>query len=95
MFHLSIKKAVNTPYAGMFQLFHEILFSACVNGQLKNRDWTLDWTPDWTGLDSGLDWTGMEWTLFWWIGKNSLGIYRLVYDVSHCYKIKKKCVPPY
>ena len=27
-----------------------------------------------------------------WIGKDSLGI---VYDVTHCYNLGKKCLPPY
>ena len=35
MSHLSIRKPVNTPYTGMFQLCHEILFSACVNYNLR------------------------------------------------------------
>ena len=28
----------------------------------------------------------------WWVGKDSLGI---VYDVTHCYNLRKKCLPPY
>ena len=31
-------------------------------------------------------------TLLWWIGKDSLGI---VHDVSYCYNLGKKGVPPY
>ena len=31
------------------------------------------------------------------IGKDNLGIVALgiVYDVTHCYNLKRKCVPPY
>ena len=31
-------------------------------------------------------------TPFRWIGKDSLGI---VYDVTHCFNLEKKCVPLY
>ena len=31
LFHLCIRKPVNTPYTGMFRLCHEVLFSACYN----------------------------------------------------------------
>ena len=34
----------------------------------------------------------LEITPRWWIGRDSLGI---VSDVTHCYNLGKKCLPPY
>ena len=36
--------------------------------------------------------TIISFTPLWWIGKDSLGI---VHDVTYCYNLGKKCVPPY
>ena len=35
----------------------------------------------------------------WWIGEDSLGTGKdrlgIVYDVTYCYNLEKKCLPPY